>query len=1395
MCMGFFEDGTTRESAALSRSVSVDEESTRQRILSSEQTPPKAVDFQLLEADSSALSDIDTPLKGLLRNAPTFGAQFVPTENFHRATCIPFWMFFTVEENEITGKVHHALGMTEEDANAYIRCIREVIYSVYFEISRRLLLYQLHESRVADPLLIPPNMDDIHRSVSISGDLSVMGMSMVHAELQPGSLGCLGQATVQFGSPERVQLSDAVASVEAAFLSISVTNRPHFFVIRSKNKRIFYFRIRQVNEVEKEIFLDIFGTEALPDDLMTQLMGRIESTVSEVFVATLSSLLSRNPRLRISDRDWRYVARGERLSLQVPVPPDVTEPYLLMLLLQQVLSMDFQRLQWNTGNVGHVRLFDRGNDDVCLVPVLSEFFFWYNFARPEAGQRQAQSVINTVSKQALAFKAATGTGMAAMFVALVGESGLPICWPIPSQIMPQSAESNFQSGHRVVDLDSPKLLPQKEKEKEKVGGSSTPKRFDFIGGKFAPFFQCVQWSNEPLAFVELDVWIPSDLQAAVLQRKLESCITEAFHIYQLETFYFQPLRGHSLPGLHPTASRMLHQGIISLSDSSPGSVVMKSFGISLPSASVRVVLRSIMQALQVNKIGKLTLFECEPKGEWQRSDFMENDRPLLSREGSINGFRTRFIMALVINPSDMSMERLHEKVDISHVAKLLASSKVGLDSATRRGIAIFVTLSERQLDVCLYNVNALEADIVVHVVKNHADWITRRHSALDSLFQIRMGLSHRHGKDSQLLPQFNPAVLADILEPASSSMGNDILPTKRVGSMVDMSEYSSSSSLSSLRDGFHHGSVFPPFYGGVEVHRLSDTGRVPDPLDFFGKKHLDHAIQSKVQADQSERLANIFSRWEQAPPTENPNFIAADDLQVLYSSSRLVHCARLDMAFASAIGLEATDAMGQVFLTEYCRHLTEDAKLRLVHLTATPPDSTEGDLQYQWERLPATKHEFHMGECVGKSIMLLEVKIDMERAVLKVNVYVVDASPTDVNSDFRIQFKLQREARNPKVNPKEITIANISHVRANLHTNSCIYDFSLHVAYSALREWEESPLPESERHHLSFIPILDALIGRWHTPPSFARTSLWRLAYDHADPVLLSGDHWENLELLAEHFNKYHLQCSRQTRAVFVRIPPNSALRARIVEDALLDSEELETRDHSLEYVVLMVLPVHEHDAGTQNLQVWVFSVDPSSQAPLGAASFRPAEGSPLAQVVCRWFTSQLSQALSSAMVVLGLRRLHERLRTGTIAESDWALVEESIFQISLLRFDPTLEFLCESLASVSSEAVWLVLHRHLGSRVCRVNVSECPHFLVSHPTDKMPYIVLRFHHANQTVEINACFAEGGNFHLPTLEEMEGTQLLHLSDVMGETEADIYADFVSEVVVCLLRAVWKRVIA
>ena len=76
-----------------------------------------------------------------------------------------------------------------------------------------------------------------------------------------------------------------------------------------------------------------------------------------------------------------------------------------------------------------------------------------------------------------------------------------------------------------------------------------------------------------------------------------------------------------------------------------------------------------------------------------------------------------------------------------------------------------------------------------------------------------------------------------------------------------------------------------------------------------------------------------------------------------------------------------------------------------------------------------------------------------------------------------------------------------------------------------------------------------------------------------------------------------------------------------------------------------------------------------------------------------------------------------------------------------------------------------------------------------------MPYIVLRFHHANRTVEINACFAEGGNFHLTTLVEMEGTQLLHLSDVMGEAEADIYADFVSEVVVCLLRAVWKRVIA
>ncbi len=287
---------------------------------------------------------------------------------------VPYWAFLSVMDNNqaahelrsvnISPKIVNSPGNQAAPSNIctvtlnvhatiHLPCLlpgvldtlRETICQAVVEavkvVNQRLLLYSLHKTKYASPLLIPSNSElqqHSNRSASTGNNSSMSaedqqqrpsGSSerkelLAHQEidLSPGCFSCSLKFRRQFPLYHRIR-DQALERLQAAALEgFLIANRSMMYVYRDSSGSIFYLslvkeviggvgRPHEKGEKEKSfLVLLAYGVDEVGDDVVIHLTRVIEQKLAECSYNFLSFLLERNPKFHLTPLDLEVVKLG-----------------------------------------------------------------------------------------------------------------------------------------------------------------------------------------------------------------------------------------------------------------------------------------------------------------------------------------------------------------------------------------------------------------------------------------------------------------------------------------------------------------------------------------------------------------------------------------------------------------------------------------------------------------------------------------------------------------------------------------------------------------------------------------------------------------------------------------------------------------------------------------------------------------------------------------------------------------------------------------------------------------------------------------------------------------------------------------------------------------------------
>ena len=264
---------------------------------------------------------------------------------------IPYWALITLRGPSVTIEFHHPPRSTPLEVGHLVDYLRNGVLRTAERVNQMTLLYQLHESRIASSLLIPPdNIDsdserdrdrDREAPEEREGlDAELGSLSLNLARFPVGRFACPCFYRERIDLPERLHAKLAMRElVGNALQQFLVSNRTNTFVYRDSHGKVYYMKLKEVDE--KTLMLEVYGVDALSKEIEETLSNLLTNKVASLTLNALTSFLQRNPQFKLQPYDISFICATQperpmqRFSLDLPA--EVTDHFLFIAYLRQNL--------------------------------------------------------------------------------------------------------------------------------------------------------------------------------------------------------------------------------------------------------------------------------------------------------------------------------------------------------------------------------------------------------------------------------------------------------------------------------------------------------------------------------------------------------------------------------------------------------------------------------------------------------------------------------------------------------------------------------------------------------------------------------------------------------------------------------------------------------------------------------------------------------------------------------------------------------------------------------------------------------------------------------------------------------------------------------------------------
>ncbi|XP_031787876.1 KICSTOR complex protein SZT2 isoform X2 [Nasonia vitripennis] len=176
-----------------------------------------------------------------------------------------FWLILHVENNHVNVYFHcRFLELTSPEVDRYQQVQKTAvarIKAICRRVNQYLLLRDLHDKRICDPLLEPESIEDhswksaennADSSASATHNQSTSNSSVTRSNVSPGMFRCPIVWEVPFclhhrlkTGPGKTGLSRGIKALQAVLNRFSVNNRSNMFVYQESNGNVFYLRLHE----------------------------------------------------------------------------------------------------------------------------------------------------------------------------------------------------------------------------------------------------------------------------------------------------------------------------------------------------------------------------------------------------------------------------------------------------------------------------------------------------------------------------------------------------------------------------------------------------------------------------------------------------------------------------------------------------------------------------------------------------------------------------------------------------------------------------------------------------------------------------------------------------------------------------------------------------------------------------------------------------------------------------------------------------------------------------------------------------------------------------------------------------------------------------------------------
>lgn len=315
---------------------------------------------------------------------------------------IPFWAFFVVETDHVVLHLHHPNRFSTPtdafDRLAVLTKLQLGVMTLCKRVNQFLLLFQLHETRTCNGLLLPADEAQPlsprspRRKDSLSNVLEYDDQNQRF--FWPGQFECDLRYSSFFRLHERLAPNIALNILGTSALEqFQVHNRRHMFVYRDRDGHVFYMKIsvRQPTStmslsVSKDesgamnnndaagagvltsvtslanasssvngILLEVFGVCNAGEEVTVELCRLLERKLDEATQLVLMKLLARNSKFQLSQNDLAFIcppATKPATSTGYALPHKIAESATLLNYLGQALrSAPYVRRVANMGSL------------------------------------------------------------------------------------------------------------------------------------------------------------------------------------------------------------------------------------------------------------------------------------------------------------------------------------------------------------------------------------------------------------------------------------------------------------------------------------------------------------------------------------------------------------------------------------------------------------------------------------------------------------------------------------------------------------------------------------------------------------------------------------------------------------------------------------------------------------------------------------------------------------------------------------------------------------------------------------------------------------------------------------------------------------------------------------